>query len=70
MRDTDADQGECREQAARRGIGGELAEKGLGIDDLVEEGSEFVPAEEEKPLAGEKRQGVRADDALEMPGPA
>ncbi len=61
-------QGERGKKPAQRGIGGELAQEGLGIDDAVEQMGELPLVEEEQPLAVEIGIGVGTADGAKMGG--
>ena len=66
--DAHRDEAEGGEQAAGAGVGGELAEEGLGVDGLVEEFAEGVLVEEEEAVAVEEGGVVGAADGVEVGG--
>ena len=55
-----------REQAARGGVGGELAEERLRIDGAIQQVGELRGVEKQQPFLAEIGRGVRAADRAEM----
>ncbi len=64
----DADRQQCKrgEQAARRGIGRELAEEGLRVDGAVQQVLERLRLQEQERVAREIRAAIRAPHLTEM----
>ena len=62
------DQGQRGEQAARGGIGGELAKERLGVDGAVEQLGKIGFVEEQQGVAGEPGRGVRPAGKAEVCG--
>ena len=65
-----AQQGQRREQAARAGVGGKLAEEGLGVDGAVHQAAQRLVVEEQQPVGLQEGGGVRAAHAAQMRGVA
>ncbi len=61
-----AQQRECRKQAARARVAGQLAEKGLGVDGSFEHLLELFGIEQQQALPGQKGRRVGPADGAEM----